>query len=271
MVRQKGFTLVELLVVIAIIALLMSILMPALSKTRQQAKEVVCQSNLRQWGNVFAMYVADNDGKFNRGWPPAEADESGFWAGGHSWPLTLLPYYQDMKLRFCPSATKSLAEERRTAFWAWIRMDTVDPSKYADPEGSYGTNEWTGNQPDEAIEWLERDIGNYWRTANVRGAYNIPLILDCAWAGGFFEHTDTPPVYEGEIDLGPPEGRRYCINRHNRHINGCFVDFSVRKLGLKQLWTLKWHQNFAINGPWTLAGGAAPDNWPEWMRNFNDY
>ena len=45
--RKKGFTLVELLVVITIIALLMSVLMPALARVRKQAKAVLCQANLR--------------------------------------------------------------------------------------------------------------------------------------------------------------------------------------------------------------------------------
>ena len=64
----RGFTLVELLVVISIIALLLSILMPSLAKVREQAKTVVCLSNLHQWGMIFGLYTNDNNGYFNRGW-----------------------------------------------------------------------------------------------------------------------------------------------------------------------------------------------------------
>jgi len=62
MEKRKGFTLVELLVVIAIIALLMSILMPALSKVRKQARLLSCMANCRQIGAIMTAYQADNDG-----------------------------------------------------------------------------------------------------------------------------------------------------------------------------------------------------------------
>ena len=58
--RRHGFTLVELLVVIAIIALLLSILMPALQKVREQAKFIPCGSNLRQFHMAFMLYANDN-------------------------------------------------------------------------------------------------------------------------------------------------------------------------------------------------------------------
>jgi prepilin-type processing-associated H-X9-DG protein/prepilin-type N-terminal cleavage/methylation domain-containing protein len=58
--RQKAFTLVELLVVISIISLLVSMLMPALSHARAQAKSAVCLANLKRIGQQGAVYVNDN-------------------------------------------------------------------------------------------------------------------------------------------------------------------------------------------------------------------
>lgn len=62
--RKKGFTLVELLAVISIISLLMSILIPSLNKAREQAKEVICTSTLRQTALIMHMYLNDNNEYF---------------------------------------------------------------------------------------------------------------------------------------------------------------------------------------------------------------
>lgn len=49
------------------------------------------------------------------------------------------------------------------------------------------------------------------------------------------------------------------------------MDFSVRKAGLKELWTLKWHRSYDTAGTWTKAGGVNPDAWPKWMKRYRDY
>jgi prepilin-type processing-associated H-X9-DG protein len=76
----------------------------------------------------------------------------------------------------------------------------------------------------------------------------------------------------------PPEGESrggimmpFCINRHDGRINGLFLDWSVREVGLKELWTLKWCPNFNTANPWTRAGGVTPTDWPKWMRGLKDY
>lgn len=103
------------------------------------------------------------------------------------------------------------------------------------------------------------------RSTNVKGAADIPLLLDSSWIGGCPEHYDRPPEYDDEQDIssGASSMLRFCINCHNGYINGLFLDYSVRGLGLKELWLFKWHRTFDTH--------VGKPTWPQWMKRFKDY
>jgi prepilin-type processing-associated H-X9-DG protein/prepilin-type N-terminal cleavage/methylation domain-containing protein len=108
--RTEAFTLVELLVVISIIALLMAIIIPAMRKARETAKETICRSNLRGVGLAVLMYLSDNDQKMANSrnangflWYDAQgrfrktSDSSAYWG------VVYANYVKDTKLFGCPS------------------------------------------------------------------------------------------------------------------------------------------------------------------------
>lgn len=84
---DKAFTLIELLVVVAIIALLISILLPSLSRAKAQARQLVCSTQLRSMSNAAQLYAADNDDYIPRG-----IQGRGFASEYGVFPSLILPY-----------------------------------------------------------------------------------------------------------------------------------------------------------------------------------
>jgi prepilin-type N-terminal cleavage/methylation domain-containing protein/prepilin-type processing-associated H-X9-DG protein len=266
MSKPRGFTLIELLVVISLIVLLVAILLPAIQRVKRQARAVACHSNLRQWGLVFYMYTDDNNGRFFN----TVLDKM-------YWYRTLRPYYSDSNdLLLCPTARRYIdnPSHNGSKFSCWrVRWFDTSPTGLdedlwsrpgTDFYGSYGINVRILDLPD--LEGLDR----YWGTCYIEGASNIPVCLDCRFTHIPAEHTDEPPEYD-DVSNSDSGMSFFCINRHDGGINSLFMDWSVRKVGLKELWKLNWHRKFDMEGPWTKAGGMKPENWPQWMRNFKDY
>lgn len=113
MKRSNAFTLIELLVVIAVIAVLMGILMPALSRARDQAKKTVCISQSKQLGMCMRLYAEDNDGYLHSGannglWDNAWEDpvvvKEYDWDDSYAyWGLAYKRYANSKKIFHCPS------------------------------------------------------------------------------------------------------------------------------------------------------------------------
>ena len=289
MSKPKGFTLIELLVVIAIIVLLVALLLPVAQRVRHQARAVVCQSHLRQWGTILAMYAEENKGRL----PPDHI--RCIWLMGNSRrsdddpkspPVHQNFHTQDIAL--CPMAMRINRNNIQadyldvvnyhpgqpipppyvcllgTAFEAW---EVTSPDLSRQFRGSYGFNNRRVRLGDEVvpntfnINWFRGDIHS------IKGRSNIPALVDSTGPWSTFHELIGPP----STDTRDLESAYCLINRHDGSINGLFLDWSVRKVGLKELWTLKWYPDFNTAGPWTKAGDVKPEDWPQWMRHFKDY
>jgi len=276
---RTAFTLVELLVVIGIIALLMAILLPILQRVRSQARAVACQANLHQWGLTISMYADENDDRLPRQAGGGGQPSDGSWAWIYFTSLDINYNHNDFV--FCPMARRWEFDPDRTdgPYGRGLLLITGGKSTAwchrwasADPDGSRPAWEISGSYGfNTHLSAVRRD--RYAGSAR----NSVPILLDCAWAYVLVLSKDEPPTYDNEpLGVIKPMAvgctmKGVCINRHSSSVNTLFLDWSVRKVGLKELWTLKWYPELDTANAWTRAGGVQPEDWPQWMRRFKDY
>jgi prepilin-type N-terminal cleavage/methylation domain-containing protein len=126
--KTKGFTLIELLVVIAIIAILMSILMPALSRVREQARQKSCGTRIRQHVLALIMYGDENQGKL-----PLPRD-AGYWLQDVAVNTVnfMLRSGLNRKMFYCPSNANH--QKYNDLFWTYTNK-TWDGTKFTSESG----------------------------------------------------------------------------------------------------------------------------------------
>lgn len=236
---------------------------------RRRAREAVCQANLRQWQAIFQDYIAEGNGRF-----PRQQSMTGWY-----WVVNLREEHKDwkrMRIWFCPqAATPEVAEDGTVmpvpsvfAAWGIYQGANYGPNGMT---GSYGLNGYVLNVYDTATFEGGIPAKQGWRNLlEVPSSERVPLFIDALRFDLWPKEFEGPAVNEFSAWSSNNMGRS-CINRHDGAVNCLFVDGSVQKVGLKELWTLKWHKGFNPSGPWTKAGGVGPENWPEWIRPFKDY
>ena len=229
---RRGFTLIELLVVIAIIAILAAILFPVFAKAREKARQASCQSNLKQIGLAFLMYMQDYDGR----WP--------FWQWGRhrgnvnptdgpqalQWYVRLYPYTKNTQIFVCPSRS-----DNGGCRWCYANPDD---SRYQDryPEFRqihYGYNECFSNnccskRKDSDLKYPAEIllVGDCFASLGGWDANNLHILYRYACAG-----TGRPCIRCG----GTVPGNAEDYAPHNGGSNICFADGHVKWLRWQQI------------------------------------
>jgi len=248
---RKGFTLTELLTVLGLIAVLLSLLLPVLGKTRAAAQSTACLSNLRQMSTVWMVYTTESRGRFMDYIWHVPGDPTAAWDG--YWPGILARNGVRNNVLICPSASDLPANGSNRGYGdaetAWsgkyapngsaIKMTSTN---YRD--GSYGFNRYLTNgggfSPDNRINNL----------SVVRRVSEVPVFFDCAYVDAKpINGLETDPVQmpedlKGIIHFASPDHFRILMARHGRGINVGFADSSARWVSLEELYMLSWQSEW---------------------------
>lgn len=257
--KDRGFTLIELLVVIAIIALLLSVIMPALKKAKVLAQASVCGAHLKQFGLCWYFYTEDNDNTNIDYSPFSEWDSGGFWFYKLGLYLGETNFGQDtqeegdtksgiLKILRCPTAPKyedPWGDNFGYGGWrtAWIWRG-VSGTKIT--EGSYTLNGFMQEAGSEDKYYHKYD----------EARSNVPIIADGGWVDAWpedYEALRAPTLIDLEGSGYPNETYRMAsalprlvISRHGRATNVLFKGNHVERIRLERLWSFPWHKQFEM-------------------------
>ena len=227
----RAFTLIELLVVIGIIAVLVSILMPALSRTRKAARKVVCLSNMRQIGLAAECYQMDNDGRL----PPSSCHiDSDQW---QSYWLYVLSKEVDSGVLFrCPSDKSKL----KFVDWGNIKGKPGDGCRWS----SFGYN-------------TQMDVIDSYGNPNRYNKVSLIKNADkCVWVSESPEHWSDEDHVHPESWFNIEQAKAQLdSDRHVDRANYLFADNHVETLKFEEV--LKWPTRCYWFAGWSPA-------WPKY-------
>ena len=138
--------------------------------------------------------------------------------------------------------------------------------------GSYGPNgraRSAESRPMYADPKTEASWKTLWQTTLVKNASSVPVFLDSMMPTACMAYEAAPPPECDAIPtrMAPTVGgsqvfEATCINRHEGGTNSLFMDWSVRKVGIKENWALKWSPDYNTAGRWTKQGGRGSRTGP---------